>query len=140
MKKILALILTGVMLLSLPACGLNAATREPNNLDVVQATADTAFVYTSFETKRLSAGSEVPLDTKAEVTAQDIITKEQALEIALNNAGLTVDQVFDLEAELDKEKTGTVWEVDFETLEVEYDYDIDAVTGEIVKNKIEVND
>ena len=48
--------------------------------------------------------------------------------------------VFDLDAELDKEPYGTFWEIDFETREKEYSYDIDAMTGEIVYQEREIND
>ncbi len=68
------------------------------------------------------------------------VTKEQAIEIALKAAGLTKDEVAELEAELDKERGGPVWEVSFETREKEYDYEINANDGKVVKAESERND
>ena len=56
------------------------------------------------------------------------ITRDRAIELALNHAGLTKAQVRDLEAELDYERTGVFWEVDFESGGYEYSYDINAET------------
>ncbi len=61
------------------------------------------------------------------------ITRDQAIEKALSNAGLKKENVRGLEAELDKEHGGTYWEVDFESGNMEYSYDINAETGEILK-------
>lgn len=56
------------------------------------------------------------------------ITRDRAIELALNHAKLTRAQVRDLEAELDYERTGIFWEVDFESGGYEYSYDINAET------------
>lgn len=68
------------------------------------------------------------------------VTKEQAVEIALQAAGLTQETVADLEAELEKERNGLFWEVSFETREKEYSYEINANDGKIVKAEAERND
>ena len=65
------------------------------------------------------------------------LTREAAIAIALTHAGLTKDQVRELEAELDKERGVLVFEVDFETREYDYEYEIHAQTGEILKSKRE---
>ena len=67
------------------------------------------------------------------------VTREQAIDIALGAAGLTRDAVYDLEAEPDREFGGIYWEVDFETREYEYSYDINAESGEIVRSERERN-
>ena len=61
------------------------------------------------------------------------VSRDRAIELALNDAGFTREEVRDLEAELDRERGGTYWEVDFEAGGYEYSYDIDSVTGEVVK-------
>lgn len=58
------------------------------------------------------------------------ITREEALNIALADAG--VNEVRFVEISLDREAQKLVYEVDFESGEFEYDYDIDAATGEIL--------
>ena len=61
------------------------------------------------------------------------ITRDKAIELALNHAKLTRTQVRDLETELDRERTGVFWEVDFESGGYEYSYDINAETEAIAK-------
>lgn len=64
------------------------------------------------------------------------IGKAKAKEIALADAGVTEKDIRDFECELDKEVVGaTVYEVDFEVGFDEYEYKIDAATGEILKAK-----
>lgn len=66
------------------------------------------------------------------------IGKAKAKEIALADAGVTAKDVRDFDCELDKEVIGTTaYEVDFEVGFDEYEYKIDAVTGEILKAKVD---
>lgn len=61
------------------------------------------------------------------------IGKNKAKEIALTDAGFTKQDVRDLECDLDTEIIGsTVYEVSFDVGFDDYEYDIDAVTGEIL--------
>ena len=60
-----------------------------------------------------------------------LLTKEDAEKIALDHAGLSADQVQRLRTELDYERGKPEYEVDFRVDRWEYDYDIDAQTGEI---------
>lgn len=73
--------------------------------------------------------------------AEDRIAKEAALAIAIKDAGINEADVRDLDIELDKEREIFVYEIDFETYnnrqEIEYEYDINAATGEIIKKEIE---
>lgn len=73
----------------------------------------------------------------APVEPAEKLTREAAITIALTHAGLTKDQVRELEVELDKERGVLVFEVDFETREYDYEYEIHAETGEILKSKRE---
>ena len=139
MKKILALVLAGTMLFALPACTMTAGNSEVDKISDVQHTIDPAMTlaYNSQETRFLSAGITDTTEGRGEVTEAEIIARDRALEIALENAGLTLESVFDLDVELDREKNGTFWEVDFETTELEYSYYIDSITGEIVGSRTE---
>lgn len=58
-------------------------------------------------------------------------TLEQAKEIALADAGLTADQVTFIETETDKDDGNTYFELDFQTADTKYDYEINRLTGEI---------
>jgi len=83
------------------------------------------------------AAAPQPQPTAPEASAAKL-TREEAKSIALTHAG--VSKVYDLDVELDKEKGVWVYEVDFETAGVEYEYDIDAYTGEILKSRKERDD
>ena len=60
------------------------------------------------------------------------ITAQQAKTIALEQAGLTAEQVTGLRAELDRDDGRLEWDVDFHSGGYEYDYTIHAKTGEIL--------
>lgn len=62
-----------------------------------------------------------------------LIGEEAACQIALQHAGLTADQVTFLPTEQEIEDGRQIYDVEFYTADYkEYDYDIDALTGEIV--------
>ena len=61
------------------------------------------------------------------------VTEEQAREAALSHAGLTADQVTFVRSELDRDDGRLMYDVEFYTSDYkEYDYEIDASTGEIL--------
>ena len=61
------------------------------------------------------------------------VTEEQAREIALSHAGLTADQVTFVRSKLDRDDGRLMYDVEFYTSDYkEYDYEIDAATGEIL--------
>ncbi|MBR6795982.1 MAG: hypothetical protein IKM53_01365 [Clostridia bacterium] len=82
-------------------------------------------------------GDKANLVTEPQTTPpadeKTFITRDKAIELALNHAKLTRTQVRDLETELDRERTGVFWEVDFESGGYEYSYDINAETEAIAK-------
>ena len=106
MKKIFVLTLTLTLILTLAACGNNVSTPNTTN----------------------SIANQGQINNN-KVT----ITREKALEIALQKAGLTESDIRDLDIELDKERGVTVWEVDFDHQNLEYSYDVNADTGAITK-------
>lgn len=61
------------------------------------------------------------------------ITKEKAKMIAFNHAKISVNQVKDLEIELDDENDIKIYSIDFKVNNVEYEYEINAITGKIIK-------
>lgn len=65
------------------------------------------------------------------------ITKETAINAALAHAGLERNKVRDLKCELDRENGVMVYEVEFESGLYDYEYDIDAYTGKVLKSKKE---
>ena len=71
--------------------------------------------------------------------AQDI-GYAKAKSIALNHAGVSEDQAYDMDIELDDEDGRLIYEVEFKSGNMEYDYEIDAATGAILKHEAELED
>ena len=73
-------------------------------------------------------------DDVLEKVAGGTLTREEALEKALEDAGVDRDQVdFIKKNELDYEHGRKIYEVEFVKDGVEYEYDIDAETGRVMK-------
>ena len=68
------------------------------------------------------------------------LTREQAIEIALSDAGLTREQIRELEVERDYERGTLVYEIDFEHGRKEYSYDIRISDGKILTRDVEIDD
>lgn len=60
------------------------------------------------------------------------IGKNAALQEALEDAGFTPDEVTDIDIEYEKTPSSAWYEVDFESGRTDYEYRIDAYTGEIL--------
>ena len=71
--------------------------------------------------------------------AVEFISEEQAIEKALARAELTRENVRDLKCERDNEDGIVVYEVEFESGKYDYEYDIDAKSGKILKSKKEID-
>lgn len=61
------------------------------------------------------------------------IGKARAKEIALAHAGVSADALTKYENSLDHDGGTTVYEIEFETVSCEYEYEIDAVSGSVLK-------
>ncbi len=68
------------------------------------------------------------------------ISKEKAKEIVLNHAKLKDTDIKDYEIDLDYENGNLIYEISFKDKTHEYDYDIDAKTGDIRHSDKEVKD
>ena len=65
--------------------------------------------------------------------AATAVTEEQARETALSHAGRTADQITFVRSKLDRDDGRLMYDVEFYTSDYkEYDYEIDAATGEIL--------
>lgn len=85
-----------------------------------------------------AVSTEAPAVTEVPVTAESpvaetaaLITKEEAIAIALADAGFTEAQVTRLRAEFDWDDRVPEYEVEFSQGDFEYDYEIHAETGAI---------
>ena len=93
-----------------------------------------ATVSAQNETARPSGQKPAPSGT-----AQDI-GYAKAKSIALNHAGVSESKAYDMDIELDEEDGKLVYEVEFKSGGMEYDYEIDAATGTILQQEAERDD
>ena len=64
-----------------------------------------------------------------------LIGKDAALDIALKDAGVEKSKAVDIDVERDSDKYSKWYEVEFHSGKLEYDYMIQAETGEILSSK-----
>lgn len=63
------------------------------------------------------------------------VSMEQAKEIALQDAGIKETDAQELEIKRERDHGMVVYEIDFEVERVEYEYLIDAATGDILEKQ-----
>ncbi len=79
--------------------------------------------------------------TKAKsVASSATITEEEAKIIALTHASLTDVEVYSYSCRLDRDDGNDVYEIEFCHGKYEYDYEIDAITGKVLKSERERDD
>lgn len=71
--------------------------------------------------------------------AEGEITADEAKSIALQHAGLTETDVLYINVEYDRDNGHNEWSVDFSTQTTEYDYEINAANGSIIKAETEAH-
>ena len=72
--------------------------------------------------------------------AENTITEDTAKQIALEKAGMTADQVRFTKAHLDNDNGRLEWEIEFVADGMEYEFDIDAQTGNVFDTDIDLAD
>lgn len=89
-----------------------------------------------------SAVTQKPVETKPAVPspAEKIITAEEAKSAALKHAGFKSSEVTFTKAELDYENGIAQYEIEFHSALNEYEYDINAATGMVIKYSKEALD
>lgn len=107
----------------------------------VRAVCEAAGMEVSYD----SATDTVKLTTADRVVSQnpdsdDYITASKAKSIALSDAGVKEKDAVFLKVNLDWDDGRAVYEVEFYSGNVEYDYDIDAVTGAIRSSDRDLED
>ncbi|MBQ6492867.1 MAG: PepSY domain-containing protein [Erysipelotrichaceae bacterium] len=68
------------------------------------------------------------------------VSKAQAKQVALNHAGVSADQISGYHIKKESDDGRSVYEIEFYVGNVEYEYEIDAVTGAILKADSEIDD
>ncbi len=78
--------------------------------------------------------------TEKQTNAEVKVTKDEAKKTVLAHAGLNEADVKFYKAELDRERAGLVYEVEFDSGKYEYEYEVDAETGKVLKAEKEFRD
>lgn len=73
-------------------------------------------------------------DTSTNATNQNYISRDEVLTIALKDANINQSDIRDIDIELDYKYGQTVYEVNFNYKQYEYEYYINAENGNIVKS------
>lgn len=68
------------------------------------------------------------------------ISKDKAKEIALSHAGVSASKISDYSIEVDTENGIKIYEIDFKSGGYEYEYDINATTGSVMRCDKEADD
>ena len=121
MKKILSILtLSFVLLLSVVGCA------SPKGNPTTPPSSD--------------INNNEPLSSIPDGSQNAKISREDAKRTALENASVSESDIFDYEAELDYERGILTYDISFETKDFEYEYDINANDGTIIKSEKEPND
>lgn len=89
----------------------------------------------------VSAGADIQKEDRVyTAAAQTGISEEDAVEIAMDDAGLTEDEIDRLRVKLEYDDGLLLYEVEFYSGNSEYDYEIDADTGEIIAKDYEIEE
>lgn len=134
MKKLIALTLTLIFALALTACG---TAEKAVNSDVDNSPVETTATEPAIETVIVV---ETQNPSQTETLPQDVISQQEAIDIALKKAGLSENEIIGLWAELDHDDGILKYEVDFSDGKYDYDCDINAKTGKILSFEKELDD
>lgn len=129
MKKIIALSFVLIFVLSLVACGKTVSDMTSG----AQSMGDSIISGTQSATDEIISGVESAVDSaKKSINLMAGITATEAKKAALKHAGVEESQISDVDIDLDRDNGRLIYEVDFNAGNTEYDYDIDAQTGEVI--------
>lgn len=87
------------------------------------------------------AASNAASVSEPEVSAgNNLISENEAKGIALKDAGFTEDQISGIRIQLEKDDRTWQYEVEFYAEDKEYDYEIDAASGNILSKDMDIED
>lgn len=151
MKKVLTTLLAATCMLTMAGCASTYAAGRANNKVASEATTEAATAATTQEeaaattqntTAAPEASTQAPapeviavedsmVQTAANTANKSKIGEEKAKEIALTHAGLKESDVHFIKVHLDYDDGREVYDIEFYRDMTEYDYEIDAYTGDI---------
>lgn len=109
--------------------------KKEKSTSVTRAEATEKNVQRSKPTEKITTTKPVA------ATKKDLnISRDKAKAIALSHAGLAESDISRYKSELDRERNGIVYEIEFDSGKFEYEYEINADTGKVIKAEKEIRD
>ena len=145
-KKLLSLVASAALVaaLGLAGCGSSQASSASSSASAESSEAAAASSSAAAtEASSASAAATEASSPAAAATTQNsnnYIGEDAAKEIALTHAGVAAADCTELKVELDTDDAVVHYDVDFKAGGMEYDYDIDSTTGDILQSNSEVDD
>lgn len=142
MKKRMVYILqtAGIVTLLLAGCGTKVNTMPSDDASETHPEKTAASETGSTDTAADMTGTEADSSNREEQSSGSVISEEEARNIALQDAGLTENEVSGIRIKLETDHGVSEYEVDFYADNKEYDYDIDAVSGEIRSKDMDIDE
>lgn len=145
MKK-LCIALLAFAVLTLSACGgtssaPDAQNSQSPNVPAAAPQSGTSSAPDAQSSQSANVPASAPQSEAATNAAPAVqtaaVTESDAKSIALNSAGFSETDVTGLRVEIDRDDGRTEYDVEFYVGNVEYSYEIDAVSGEILSSEID---
>ncbi len=141
MKRMLITGMASIMIATamlLGGCG-NTETKEA---PVAEATTEIAVKAEEPTTEAVTTETPAADAVNDEVTkeAADLISEEEALSICLKDAGVAKADIINERVQKDYDDGKDIYDVEFHVGQTEYNYDIDAVTGDILESESDIDD
>ncbi len=92
------------------------------------------------EPESQNQAATAPVQSPAASPSEETISSGEAKAIALNHAGFTEGDIRNYRSEIDRERGKLVYEIEFDSGNYEYEYEIDAVSGAVLKAEKDFND
>lgn len=158
-KKLLSLVASAALVaaLGLAGCGSSQASSASSSAAAESSAAAAASSSAAAESSAAAASSSAAATEASSASAaateasspaaaattqnsNNYIGEDAAKEIALTHAGVAAADCTELKVELDTDDAVVHYDVDFKAGGTEYDYDIDAATGDILQSNSEADD
>ena len=158
-KKLLALVASAALVaaLGLAGCGSSQASSASSSASAESSAAAAASSSAAAESSAAAASSSAAATEASSASAaateasspaaaattqnsSNYIGEDAAKEIALTHAGVAAADCTELKVELDTDDAVVHYDVDFKAGGMEYDYDIDSTTGDILQSNSEADD
>ena len=158
-KKLLALVASAALVaaLGLAGCGSSQASSASSSASAESSAAAAASSSAAAESSAAAASSSAAATEASSASAaateasspaaaattqnsNNYIGEDAAKEIALTHAGVAAADCTELKVELDTDDAVVHYDVDFKAGGMEYDYDIDLTTGDILQSNSEADD